>query len=229
MTPTGSNHSIFVYGASGHGKVVADILRARGIEVAGFIDDNAPPGSLEVLGLAVLGNGNWLAEQAKSRPITVALGIGDNSARQKVAERCVACRITLLTAVHPFTAVAASARVGPGAVVMAGAVINPDAKIGTGVIVNTGAIVEHDCQVGDFAHLSPNGAMGGGALLGSLSWLGMGATIIHGVTVGSGTIIGAGAVVVRDIPDGVTALGVPARIRHQNELRKEVEGQRTLF
>jgi sugar O-acyltransferase (sialic acid O-acetyltransferase NeuD family) len=215
MTQTLSNHTIFVYGASGHGKVVADILLARGVGVAGFVDDNAQPGSAEVLGLVVLGGGNWLAEQAKSRPVAVALGIGDNFARQEVANRCIAGQIQLLTAVHPFTSVAPSARIGPGVVVMAGAVINPDAKIGTGAIVNTGAIVEHDCQVGDFAHLSPNAAMGGCARLGSLSWLGIGATIIHGVTVGSGAIVGAGAVVVRDIPDAVLAVGVPARIQRQ--------------
>ena len=213
MTQILSNHTIFVYGASGHGKVDADILLTRGIRVAGFVDDKAQPGSIDVLGLAVLGNSNWLAEQAKSRSIGVALGIGDNYARQTVAKRCIACQVQLLAAVHPFTSVAASARIEPGVVVMAGSVINPNAKIGTGAIVNTGAIVEHDCHVGDFAHLSPNAAMGGCAQLGSLSWLGIGATIIHGVSVGSRTIVGAGAVVVRDLPDEVVAMGVPARIR----------------
>ena len=213
MTQIASNHSIFVYGASGHGKVVADILLARGIGVAGFVDDNAQLGSIDVLGLPVLGNGNWLTEQAKSRSIGVALGIGDNYARQTVAKRCIASHIQLLAAVHPFAVVAPSARVSPGVVIMAASVINPDAQIGTGAIVNTGAIVEHDCRVGDFAHLSPNAAMGGCAQLGSLSWLGIGATIIHGVTVGAGTIIGAGAVVVHDVPDEVVATGVPARVR----------------
>lgn len=225
MTQIPRNCRIFVYGASGHGKVVADILLARGIAVAGFIDDNAQPDSNEILGLKVLGDGNWLVEQAKLGSVSVALGIGDNFARQKVAKRCIACHIQLLTAVHPFTVVAASARVSPGVAIMAASVINPDAQIGTGVIVNTGAIVEHDCQVGDFAHLAPNAAMGGCAQLGSLSWLGIGATIIHGVTVGSGTIVGAGAVVVHDIPDGVVAIGVPARIRRQvSNLEETSEG-----
>jgi sugar O-acyltransferase (sialic acid O-acetyltransferase NeuD family) len=207
------NCRIFVYGASGHGKVVADILIARGVTVAGFIDDYAKLGSHEVLGLKVLGNSGWLAEQAKSGSVAVALGIGDNFERQRVANSCIGWHIQLLTAIHPFAVVAASARVSSGVVVMASSVINPDAQIGTGAIVNTGAIIEHDCQVGDFAHLSPNAAMGGCAQLGSLSWLGMGASIIHGVNVGSNTIVGAGAVVVRDLPDDVVAVGVPASIR----------------
>lgn len=212
MSQVPPNYRVFVYGASGHGKVVADILLAGRVAIAGFIDDGLHTQSDEILGLKVLGDGNWLATQAKSGSVAAVLGIGDNSARQKVARRCAEAAIMLISAVHPSSVLAPSARIGVGAVVMAGTVINPDAEVGTGAIINTGAIVEHDCRVGDFAHLSPNAAMGGCARLGSLSWLGIGATIIHGVTVGSNTIVGAGAVVVRDLPDEVVAIGVPARI-----------------
>jgi sugar O-acyltransferase (sialic acid O-acetyltransferase NeuD family) len=206
---------VLVYGASGHGKVVADILRTQGVSVAGFIDDAAPTNSAEILGLRVLGDGDWLFREAECRKVVVALGIGDNAARRRIAERCMGPGVELLTAIHCSAVVAPSAHLCPGVVVMATAVVNPDAQIGVGVIINTAAIVEHDCQVGDFAHLSPNATMGGGARLGTLSWLGMGANIIHGVTVGSGTIIAAGAVVVRDIPDHVVAMGIPARVgRH---------------
>lgn len=214
MTQLSPNCRVFVYGASGHGKVVADILLANRTAVAGFVDDSFQGEASEILGLKVLGTGDWLATQARSEPVAVALGIGDNAARQKVAKRCIDQRIALVSAIHPAAVVAASARIGAGAVVMAGAIINPDAQVGAGAIVNTGSIIEHDCHVGEFAHLSPNAAMGGGARLGSLSWLGIGATIIHSVKVGSNTVIGAGAVVVRDLPDGVVAMGVPARIHH---------------
>jgi sugar O-acyltransferase (sialic acid O-acetyltransferase NeuD family) len=212
MTETSASSSIFVYGASGHGKVVADILLSRRVSVAGFIDDAAPTYSAEILGLTVLGDGNWLFQEAKSRKVLVALGIGDNAARRRIAERCMGSGVELFTAVHSSAVVAPSAHLSPGVVVMAAAVVNPDAHIGVGAIINTAAIVEHDCRVGDFAHLSPNAAMGGGARLGSLSWLGIGATIIHGVNVGSGTMIAAGAVVISDIPDRVVAMGIPARV-----------------
>ena len=209
------NCQVFVYGASGHGKVVADILLASRVPVAGFIDDSFAGESGNILGLKVLGTGEWLVGQSQSGTVAVALGIGDNAARQKVAKRCVDQGIQLITAIHPSAVLAASARIGRGAVVMAAAVINPDAEVGAGAIVNTAAVIEHDCRVGEFSHLSPNAAMGGCAGLGDLSWLGIGATIIHGVKVGANTIVGAGAVVVRDLPDGVVAMGVPARIyRH---------------
>lgn len=207
---------VFVYGAGGHGKVVADILLARkDPRFAGFIDDRPELQGSTVLGFAVCGDGHWLQNEASRQRVAVALGIGDNFSRQRVAQACLAWGAELLTVVHPTAAISASARLGPGAVVMAQAAINPEAKIGGGGIVNTGASVDHDAEVGEFAHVGPKAAMGGASRLGMLSFLGIGAVIIHCAAVGAHSIVGAGAVVVRDIPDGVVAIGVPARIhRH---------------
>jgi len=204
---------VFVYGASGHGKVVADILFARKNScIVGFIDDRVELRGTTILGLPVCGNGEWLRQEAGKMRVTVALGIGDNVTRQKVAEKCIVWGAELATLVHPNASVSASAQLGTGTVVMAQAAINPGAKIGKGVVVNTAAVVDHDVEIGDFAHVAPNAAMGGASRLGTLSQLSMGAVIIQCVTVGERTVVGAGAVVVRTLPDGVVALGVPARI-----------------
>jgi len=204
---------LFIYGASGHGKVVADILIARrDPSVAGFIDDRAELRGVSVLGLPVCGDGSWLQQEAGKRGVAVALGVGNNSARRRLALKCLAWGAELVTAVHPAASVSASAQLGAGTVVMAQAVINPDAKVGSGVIVNTAAVIEHDVEIGDFAHVSPNAAMGGASRLGMLSHLGIGAVVSHCVSVGANSTIGAGAVVVHDIPDNVIAFGVPARI-----------------
>jgi sugar O-acyltransferase (sialic acid O-acetyltransferase NeuD family) len=211
-----SMKKIFVYGASGHGKVVADILLAcKELDFAGFIDDGPEWQGATVVGLPVCGNGHWLQREAGRVRVTVALGVGDNVTRQKVAERCLAWGAELRTVVHPAASVSAFARLGPGTVVMAGAVINPGAITGAGAIVNTAASVDHDVEIGDFAHVAPNATMGGASRLGTLSQLGIGAVIIHGVSIGAHSIVGAGAVVVKDIPDGVVAFGVPARIHRK--------------
>jgi sugar O-acyltransferase (sialic acid O-acetyltransferase NeuD family) len=206
---------LYVYGASGHGKVVAEVALASGQRVLGFIDDAPFSTGERVLGLPVVGGREWLARRAQQSRITVALGVGDNHARSQVAKHCSELDIPLMTLLHPSAVVSSSAIIGNGTVAMARVVVNAEARIGDGVILNTGAIVEHDCAVGDFAHLSPNSAMGGASGLGRMSWLGIGAVIIHGVNVGHNTIVGAGAVVIRDLPDGVTAVGVPARVCHQ--------------
>lgn len=205
---------IFVYGARGHGKVVADILLAASHDVAGFIDDDELLVGSTILGLPVLGGERQLRTAAEEANVGIALGVGDNQIRQKLFVRCQSWGVEVIGAVHPTAAVSKSANVKQGTVVMAGAVINPCALIGLAVIVNSGAVIEHDVVVGDYAHVSPNAVMGGESELGPFSHLGMGAVILPRVAVGSRSVIGAGAVVTRSLPDNIVAIGVPARVRN---------------
>ena len=207
---------IFVYGAGGHGKVVADLLLSRGEnEFVGFVDDREELWGRNVIGFPVLGGWQWLHREASHSSVATVLGVGDNQSRQLLAERCAAWNIELLTVVHATATISQSARLGRGTVVMAGTIINSDARVGTGVIVNSGAVVEHDVEIGDYAHVAPRAAMGGASRLGAFSHLGLGAVVLQCIHVGSHTIVGAGAVVVKDLPDGVVAIGVPARIRRE--------------
>jgi sugar O-acyltransferase (sialic acid O-acetyltransferase NeuD family) len=206
----------FVYGAGGHGKVVADILLSKGAsEFAGFVDDREALWGTKVMGFSVHGDRHWLQQESLHSPIAVALGVGANQSRQQLAEFCSQWNIEIHTLVHPAATVSSAARIGQGTVVMAGAVINPDARVGAGVIVNTGAVVEHDVEIGDYAHVAPMAAMGGAARLGAFSHLGLGAVVLQCVQIGSHTIVGAGAVVIKNLPDEVVAFGVPARIQRQ--------------
>jgi len=213
-----STRRVFVYGASGHGKVVADIMLSNeNANLAGFVDDREELSGTRVLGLPVFGNGEWLRQEAAKSYVAVALGVGNSHARHLLAERCSGWSIELLTLIHRTAVVSRTAQLGRGTVVMAGAAINPDARIGQGVIVNTGAVVEHDVVIGDYAHVAPNAAMGGASRLGDFSDLGLGAVVLQSLSIGCFTIVGAGAVVVRDLPDQVVAIGVPARIHRRIE------------
>jgi sugar O-acyltransferase (sialic acid O-acetyltransferase NeuD family) len=207
---------VFVYGASGHGKVVADILVSKGdAEFAGFVDDREELRGTKVLGFPVFGDNEWLRQETSKSRVAIALGVGDSRCRQLLADRCSRWQIDILTLVHPAATVSRTAEMCRGAVVMAGAVVNPDAKVGTGAIVNTGAVVEHDAEVGDYAHLAPNAAMGGASQLGAFSHLGLGAVVRECIRIGHHTTVGAGAAVVKNLPDHVVAIGVPARIYRQ--------------
>ncbi|MBN2196537.1 MAG: acetyltransferase [Polyangiaceae bacterium] len=204
---------VVVYGAGGHGKVVADIAVALGLPVTGFLDDGKAPGAVVLDSpatgpLTILGGSGWLAERPGQ---SVALGIGDNETRECLAERCVGRGHPLATLVHPSAVVSAFATIGAGSVVMANAVLNPAAVVGRGCIINTAAVIEHDVIVGDFAHVSPNATLAGGAGLGARSHLGSGAVVIPLVQIGARCTIGAGAVVIRAVPNGTKAVGVPAR------------------
>lgn len=206
-----------IWGGGGHGKVVADLVRALGHSVTGFVDrDPAKAGCIVDPGggRVVLIEEDFLAElrAGRSLPVradAVALGLGNNAARQ--------CCLDLLgdlaapPLVHPAAVVSPSASLGRGTVVLARAVVNPAAIVGSGVIINTGAIVEHDCALDDAVHVSPGAVLAGGVRVGARSWIGAGATVIQGVTIGEDVIVGAGAVVIRDVPSGVVVAGVPAR------------------
>ncbi|GJG88449.1 hypothetical protein tb265_36300 [Gemmatimonadetes bacterium T265] len=211
--PRAGGRRFLIWGGGGHGKVVADLVRALGDEVVGFVDRDAAkigqvvePGGARV----VLGEDDFLAGAGAHRAGAVALAVGDNAARLGCLARAGASGVPAL--VHPTAACSRSATLGAGTVVLAAAVVNAAAALGRAVIVNSGAVVEHDCVVGDGAHVSPGAVLAGGVHVGARAWVGAGATVIQGVRVGSEAVVGAGAVVIRDVPDGVTVVGNPARV-----------------
>jgi UDP-N-acetylbacillosamine N-acetyltransferase len=194
--------------------VVADIVRLRGdYEIVGFIDDVNPERAGSKFGGAdVLGGRERLEHLRQDGVGYLLLGFGNCEARLELARLVREKGFRLATAVHPSAVVAADAVIGAGTVVAAGAVINPGATIGENVIVNTCASVDHDCRVEDGAHVCPGVRLAGNVFVGRAAWVGIGATVVDRTRIGSGAIIGAGAVVVDDMPDGVVARGVPARV-----------------
>jgi acetyltransferase EpsM len=191
---------IVIVGAGAQGAIVADILERAGTPAIGFVDDTP--------GKNVLGTIDDL-RTIEHDAIIIAIGV--NRLRREVVERLAGER--LATAIHPFTSIAASAMIGEGSMISAGAIVQPNAVIGRGVIVNTKASVDHDSVIGDFAHLSVGNTIGANVRIGEETLIAAGATVITGITIGARSVIGAGAVVVRDVPDDVTAFGVPARVR----------------
>ena len=201
---------LFVFGASGHGKVVADAALANGGSVVrGFLDDNPSRHGQRLLGLPVAGG--LEAIQGQEGRVGVALGVGANRARMTVLERLVSAGHTVVTVVHPSAFVAPGATLDVGTFVAPLAAVHTDARLGRACIVNTGAVVEHDNVLADGVHVSPNAALGGNVTLGAEVHVGLGAVVLPGVTVGARSVVGAGAVVIEDVPEGVTVVGVPAR------------------
>lgn len=193
---------MYLYGASGHAKVIIDILRDSGIPVSGAFDKN--PAIKEIGGIPVLG-----AEVEGELDQPVIISIGDNAIRRRVAE---SLQHTFGKAIHPTAIISPSVSIAEGSVVMQGAIIQASATIGKHAIVNTGASIDHDCQIGDFAHISPGAVLSGNVQVGEGTHIGAGAVVIPNLKIGKWCKIGAGAVVIRDLPDGVTAVGNPARI-----------------
>lgn len=195
---------IVIIGASGHGKVIADIALKMGYEVVGFLDDNETVE--ENCGFPVLGKIKDVAKYKAQCEFVIA--IGNNSIREKIAEQY---DIQWATLIHPTAVIGIDVQVGEGTVVMANAVINPCASIRKHCIINTGAIVEHDNVLEDYVHISPNATLAGTVCIGRKTHIGVGACVKNNITIADNVVVGAGAVIVKDITDAGVYVGVPAR------------------
>ena len=192
-----------IIGASGHGKVVADIARKNGYKEIVFLDDDES--IYECGGYPVIGK----SSESEWMDADVIIGIGNGDVRKRIQESI--SEEKLVTLIHPDAVIAENVVIGEGTVVMAGAVINPGTSIGKGCIINTCSSVDHDCVVGDYVHIAVGSHLCGTVSVGSRTWIGAGATISNNVSVCSDCIVGVGAVVIRNIKEQGRYIGCPAR------------------
>lgn len=198
--------SVVIIGASGHGKVIADIIVNSDDKVLGFLDDADDVQGKKIIGFPVLGK---IADFDNYRDCEFVIAIGNPYVREKISNELP---VKWYTAIHP-TAVISSldVEIGEGTVIMANAVVNPSARIGKHCIINTGAIVEHDNILEDYVHLSPNVTLAGIVKVGKSTHIGAGSCTKQVLNIASDCIIGAGSVIVKDITESGTYVGVPAR------------------
>jgi sugar O-acyltransferase (sialic acid O-acetyltransferase NeuD family) len=207
--------TLWILGAGGHGRVVADAALASGRwgEIAFFDDDAARATQLGRFvwkgdGPAFFSGG---LRDAAGAAIERHIAVGHNSVRDDLARRCDALGLTLATVVHPRAVVSAQARLAAGCFIAAGAVVAPGADISAVGIVNHGATVDHDNRLGRAVHVGPGAHLGGNVSAGDRAWVGLGAAVRQGIRIGAGATVGAGAVVVAGVTDNVTVVGNPAR------------------
>lgn len=193
---------IFIYGASGHGKVIADIAQRCGHTIAGWIDDSSDTDTY-----------SWEDFCLAYPNGSIAIGIGDNNARERITHKVTEAGYQLPSLIHPSAVISGSATIGEGSVVMPLAVINADAAIGKGCIINSGAIVEHDCIVENYVHISPNAALSGGVHVKQNTHIGIGTNIIQNIRIGAYCITAAGSAVVHHVADYSLVAGVPATVK----------------
>lgn len=219
-------NKIVVIGASGHAKVVVDVIEREGkVAVLGLIDTYKPVGGM-FFGYQILGTEEILDALMKNEGLVGGIiAIGDNWNRGRVAAKIKSLvpDFEFISAIHPSAQIARGVVIGRGTVVMAGTVVNSDSRIGGHCILNTKSSLDHDCVMEDFSSLAPGVTTGGVVRIGAFSAISLGANIIHGKNIGAHTVIGAGALVLEDIPDHCVAYGVPARV-----VRTRSEGEKYL-
>lgn len=196
---------MYLYGASGHAKVIIDSLKASGVPVSGLFDDN--PDVKTLFDYTVFG----FFDRERLGVEELIISVGVNNIRKKITEK-LPPDIHYGRAIHPSAIISEYASMDKGTVVIQGAVIQSSVKIGKHCIINTTASVDHDCVIEDFVHISPNATLCGAVSVGEGTQVGAGAVVIPGIRIGKWSLVAAGAVVMKDVPDNVLVLGNPARV-----------------
>lgn len=196
---------LIIVGASGHGKVVADIAKKNGYVDIVFLDNNVKISSCA--SYPVLGPDTMISELEGD----VFIAVGNAEVRRNLMSRNMDRHFPIL--VHPDAVIADDVEIGLGSVVMAGTVINSGTRIGNGVIINTSSSVDHDCSISDYCHIAVGAHICGTVQIGADTWIGAGVTVSNNVSICGGCTIGAGTVVIKDIKMNGTYIGVPALLK----------------
>ncbi|WP_231701804.1 acetyltransferase [Crassaminicella thermophila] len=197
-----------IIGASGHGKVVADIaLKMNKWLSIAFLDNNESIKSS--MGLEVIGKSADALKYIEDYDIFVA--IGNNATREKIQEKLEVAGASIPVLVHPNVVIGTEVELRIGTVIMAGVVINSSTRIGKGCIINTGSTIDHDNVIEDYVHISPGANLAGNVKVGKGSWIGIGSAVSNNINITNGCKVGAGSVVVKDITESGTYVGVPVR------------------
>lgn len=202
---------ILLIGNGGHCKVVIDALYRYNPKIKiGLITEKVDPSPLFVgvdADLPKLHEEGW-------KMAFVAIGsIGDCSLRVKIAHSLQQLGFVCPPIIDPTAIVSASANIGNGVFIGAGAVINANAHIDQYAIVNTRSVIEHDCTIGMFSHVSPGAILCGNVSIGKHVHVGAGSLVRQSIHIGDDTVVGMGSVIVKDLPNGCIAYGAPCKIQ----------------
>lgn len=201
---------VIIIGASGHARVLADIIKESKDKLVGFLDDNQDiQGNKIYEDKIVLGTTNK-KDIEKYKDCYFIIGIGSNSVRKIISNKYP--NLKWYTAIHPNAVIGSEVSIGEGTAIMAGTVINTGTKVGKHCIINTCSSLDHDNLIEDFVHISPGAHLAGTVKIGKETWIGAGVTIINNITIEKNNIIGAGSTVLNNIIENdSTFVGTPVR------------------
>jgi len=209
---------VAIVGYSGHAYVIIDILLSAGRLVTAYCDQEEK--EFNPYHLEYLGKESDVINKLKKFDFFAC--VGHNGIREKIHTNLSQILGSPINAIHPSAVISSSVKMSDGIMIAANATLNPLVEIGRGVICNTSVSIDHECIIGDFTHIAPGAVLCGNVTIGRSSFIGANSVIRQGVSIGNNVIVGAGTVVVKDIPDGATVVGNPARNLVKRQTRKLV-------
>jgi len=215
---TGSKNRIVIVGAGGQGReivqLVHDINAHKDIwTIVGFIDDNPELKGRVISGYPVIGDSN-MASSSLLQECCFVCAIGDSLVREKIVEKLkeINSSIKFATLIHPSSIVGNRTTIGVGTIIAANVTLTVDVTVGEQVLINYGCTIGHDCFIDCYATILPGSNLSGNVVVSRTATIGSAGVILPGKKVGVGAFVGAGAVVTKDVANGSTVVGVPAKL-----------------
>ena len=202
--------TIGIIGAGGHCKVVIDIINEMGIyKIVGIYDDHKQG---NVSNIKIIGTLNDIKDAWYIDWWIIA--IGNDQVRNILDESYHNLHWCIL--IHPRSTVSKSAQIGPGSVICAGAVIQPDVRIGRHCIINTNCNIDHEATIANYCSICPGVTICGQVSIGEKTFVGANSTVIQNINIGNNCVIGAGTVIIRNVDNNLKLVGNPAKILKLN-------------
>ena len=195
---------IVLIGAGGHAASCIDVIESEGrFRIAGLVGMESELHQ-RLCGYEVIATDDTLSELAKEyRCALITVGqIKSCESRLRLYRQACAAGFEMPVIVSPFAHISRHASVGPGSIIMYGAMVNANTKVGSNCIINSRALVEHDAEVGDHCHISTGAILNGNVYVGEASFIGSGAVTKHGISIGKACLVGMASAIRHDLPDG---------------------------
>lgn len=202
---------LILWGCGGHAREVALVARQAGVEVVGFLDERPFMRGEIVDGIRVLGDLVDVEPRLTSSCEFFPGGVGDPRLKQRFAGRTEEAGLRVAAPlVHPGADIG-EALLGDGVFVANGVIMTTNVTVAEHVTVNRAANLSHDVTVGRFATVSPGVHLSGNVSIGERAYVGVCASVRERLTVADDAVVGGGSFVARDVAEGLTVGGVPAR------------------
>jgi sugar O-acyltransferase (sialic acid O-acetyltransferase NeuD family) len=208
---------VVILGAGGFAREVLWLLRDANAEklqwdILGFIDEDVGNHGKVLCDLPVLGDFEFFKGAAEAE-VKLICGVGSPKIKKHFVKKAKEMGLSFCSVIHPSARMSRYVDIGEGTLIAANSIITTQVKVGACVTVNLNCTVGHDCIIEDYCTIAPGTSISGNVTLKEGVDLGSQSVILQGLTVGRWSTIGAGGVVIEDVPESVTAVGVPAKVK----------------
>jgi len=211
-----NKNSLILIGAGGHCTSCIDVIETEGkYQIKGILDAKEKIGQ-QVLGYAVTGCDEDIADLVKQgHHFLITIGqIKSAGTRKNLYHQLKSLNANLATVISPHALVSKHALIGEGSIIMHGVTLNAGAIMGINCILNTACTIEHDARIGNHCHISTHAVLNGDVRIGDEVFVGSGSIISNNVKITSNVVIGAGSLVLKDIKEKGTFAGHPVKNIH---------------